>query len=192
MYAQQAAQQRQHRGGSLPLGAREAMHVPLHQQPQHQHQRKHHPEQQHVAANTTAADVDLLHTPVAELSTPSAADEGAAHDADASRRYPHNHHHTSSSGHGGHARLPYGPHRSADGAGRPSLAARLQQLHSEVSERLEGQDPWWFGKAFAARAEVNWAALKGVAGEVVAAALADLGIRQRPADEPPSSPEYRD
>jgi hypothetical protein len=33
------------------------------------------------------------------------------------------------------------------------------QVSQEVAERLEGQDPWWFAKAFAHRAELNLAAM---------------------------------
>jgi hypothetical protein len=49
------------------------------------------------------------------------------------------------------------------------------------------QDPLWFGKAFAARAEINWSHLCETAGEVVAAAAADLGLKQRPSGEDSSS-----
>lgn len=66
---------------------------------------------------------------------------------------------------------------------RPSLVQRLQELHAEVSERLEGQDPLWFGKAFATRAALNWDSMKSMAGQVLESMKADLGLQQKP-EEP--------
>jgi hypothetical protein len=68
--------------------------------------------------------------------------------------------------------------------GRPGLLLRLQELHAEVSERLEGQDPLWFGKAFAARAAINWDSMKGMAGQMLESAKADLGFSTTKSEEP--------
>jgi hypothetical protein len=55
----------------------------------------------------------------------------------------------------------------------------LQELHAELSERLDGQDPLWFGKAFAARAALNWDSMKSMAGQVLESAKADLGLQPK-------------
>lgn len=72
-------------------------------------------------------------------------------------------------------------HGSGEYHGRPSLVQRLTELHAEASERLDGVDPLWFGKAFVARAALNWDSMKGMAGQMLDAVKADLGF-------PPSKP----
>jgi hypothetical protein len=67
--------------------------------------------------------------------------------------------------------------------GRPSVFERFRELHAEASERLDGKDPLWFGKAFAARAALNWDSMKNMAGEVLESAKADLGLSSSKSEE---------
>jgi hypothetical protein len=57
------------------------------------------------------------------------------------------------------------------------LAERMQRRRDEINERLEGQDPLWFAKAFAHRASLNWESMKRMAGNIAAQAKADLGFQ---------------
>jgi hypothetical protein len=56
------------------------------------------------------------------------------------------------------------------------LADRMQARREEINERLEGQDPLWFAKAFAHRASLNWESMKRMASNIAAQAKADLGF----------------
>ncbi|WIA29555.1 hypothetical protein OEZ86_012049 [Tetradesmus obliquus] len=58
------------------------------------------------------------------------------------------------------------------------LLQRVQRRRAEINEKLEGQDPLWFAKAFAHRASLNWASMRRLAGDIAAQAKADLGFER--------------
>eukprot|EP00775_Hariotina_reticulata_P011122 gene11122-11276_t len=87
---------------------------------------------------------------------------------------------------GGSSRQPaHALHAEAAGAQqqRLSLMERLQETREQLQERLEGKDPLWFAKAFANRAELNLQSMRRMAGQLAAAARADLGLGPEPSDD---------
>lgn len=137
-----------------------------------------HHQQQPSSVPAVARDMELLHTdPQQPASTPSSSSTDADHSSPAEaymRQRPST-----------HSPPMEPPVQGPEYHGRPSVLQRLQELHAEASERLEGQDPLWFGKAFAARAAMNWESMKNMAGQVLESAKADLGLQTK-SEEPKS------
>jgi hypothetical protein len=122
---------------------------------------------QHIPA--VARDVELLHADQHVSTGTASSSTSPSSSAEAYMR------HASSSSSSSTGAAVEGPEYQD----RPKRWQRLQELHAEMSERLDGQDPLWFGKAFAARAALNWDSMKKMAGQVVESAKADLGLQPK-------------
>lgn len=141
-------------------------------------------QQQHLPAVAHDIDIDLLHadqhvsaSSASHPSTTSSSTEAYMRHAGSASAHASTGSSTSSSG---------SPAPTVEGPeyhGRPSVFERVRELHAEASERMEGKDPLWFGKAFAARAALNWESMKSMAGEVLESAKADLGLPSSKSEE---------
>jgi hypothetical protein len=165
--------------GTIPAPACLGVEFVRHRQAmvQSMHHHQHQQQQQHHIPH----DVDLIHADAQASS--SISDSTNSSSAEAYMRHAA----SSTSAHPSTSSAPVfegsEPAQDPEYHGRPSILQRLQDIHAEASERLEGQDPLWFGKAFAARAALNWESMKNTAGQVLESAKADLGIQTK-SEEP--------
>lgn len=139
----------------------------------------------HHEQHVPPVDIELLHAQHSQHVTATSTDSSSSSTIPVE---PYAHHHAAGST----------PAHDGDGVssssssfngpseyhGRPSVVERLQELHAEVLERLDGQDPLWFAKAFSTRAALNWDSMKGMAGQVVESVKADLGLQTEKSEEP--------
>jgi hypothetical protein len=143
-------------------------------------------QQQHLPAVARDIDIDLLHADK-HVSTSSASHPSTSSSSSTEAYMRHaggasaqsSTDRSTSSSSGSPAPTVEGPEYH----GRPSVFERFRELHADASERLDGKDPLWFGKAFAARAALNWESMKNMAGEVLESAKADLGLSSSKSEE---------